>query len=144
MNNKFRLLKGHFKSQFLAELDLSIANYEAILKKDPRDKETWMNLGRAYHKKFQFEKAIESKLKAREISPSDPEVNFSLGCSFCAKGDSLAAIESYLEALKYKPDYADACDALAEQYQIIGAFGKADKWFGKAAEIRFRQAETKS
>lgn len=59
------------------------------------------------------------------MSPNDPEVKFSLGCSYCAKGDFSAATKSYLEALEFRPDYAEACEAIAEQYQIIGEEEKA-------------------
>jgi tetratricopeptide (TPR) repeat protein len=96
-----------------------------------------MNLGRAYDRAFQFEKALECKRKAAELSPNDPEVSYSLGCSFCSKGDFLSATKSFEEALKLKPDFLEACEAIAEQYQILGKPGKADEWLLKADRIRF-------
>jgi len=143
INNKIQFLKSYSKSQSLTEAEQLIANYETILKTDPKDKEKWMNLGRAYDKRFNFEKAIESKLAAKQLNPNDPEVHFSLGCSFCAKGDFLSAIESYREALRCKPDFAEACSSIGEQYVIIGDGEKADLWFGKAQEIRFRKGKMK-
>jgi protein O-GlcNAc transferase len=126
------------------EKDSSIAKYEEILKAAPNDKDALMSLGCLYHRKFQFEKAIESKLKAASISPNDPAVKFSLGCSYCAKGDFSAAIKSYSEALALKPDYVEACEGLAEQYQIMGQQGKAEKWLCKAEELKSASAKNMS
>jgi len=119
--------------------DISIAQYQAVLREKPNDKTIWMNLGGAYQKKFQFEKAVECKLMALNLSPNDPEVEFSLGCSYCAKGDFSAAIKSYIEALTFNPNYAEACEALADVYLIIGQEGKADVWLDKAEKIKFAQ-----
>jgi len=102
---------------------------------NPKDKDAWMNLARMYNRKFNFEKAIECELKAASISPNDPQVKFSLGCTYCAKGDISAAIESYKEALELNPNFAEACECIAEQYQIIGNEEKASEWFGKAEKI---------
>ena len=126
------------------EKDSSIAKYEEVLKAAPDDRDALMNLGCLYHRKFQFEKAIENKLKAAIISPNDPEVKFSLGCSYCAKGDFSAAIRSYSEALELKPDYLEACEGLAEQYQILGQQSKAEKWVNKVEELKFVTAKNRS
>jgi len=126
------------------ESDSSIAKYEEVLKAAPNDKDALMNLGCLYHKNFQFEKAIENKLKAANISPDDPEVKFSLGCSYCAKGDFSPAIKSYSEALALKPDYVEACEGLAEQYQILGQQSKAEKWLNKVEELKFATAKNRS
>ena len=142
LNDALQNLGGYSKRQFLYETDLSIAHYETILRTEPKDKDAWMNLGRLYDKKFMFEKAIESKLKASNICPYDSEIKFSIGCSFCGKGDFSAAIKSYMEALELRPDFAEACEAIGEQYQIIGKAEKAEEWFFKAQEIRFKQAKS--
>ena len=117
----------------------SIVKYEEILKRDPDDKDALMKLGCLYHKQFHFEKAIENKLKAASISPNDAEVIFSVGCSYCAKGDFPAAIKCYTKALELKPDYLEACEALAEQYQIIGQQVKAEDWIYKAGKLKYRE-----
>jgi protein O-GlcNAc transferase len=142
--NKIKTLLKNSKLKSAKEKDASIAKYEEILRAAPKDKDAWMNLGCLYHKKFQFEKAIESKLKAASIDPNDPAVKFSLGCSYCAKGDFSAAIESYSEALALKPDYVEACQGLAEQYQIMGQQGKAEKWLSKAEELKWATAKNMS
>jgi len=49
-----------------------------------------------------------------------------------------------LEALEFRPDYAEACECIAEQYQIIGQQEKAEEWFNKAQEIKFSQAKISS
>jgi protein O-GlcNAc transferase len=139
---KTLLQNSGFKSG--KENDSFVAKYEEVLKAAPNDKQALMNLGCLYHKKFQFEKAIENKLKAAIISPNDPEVKFSLGCSYCAKGDFSAAIRSYSEALELKPDYLEACEGLAEQYQILGQQSKAEKWVNKVEELKLVTAKNRS
>lgn len=137
LNALRKLFGSKLRSQ--SAIDDSIIQYEKILMKNPRDKEAWMNLARIYNRKFDFEKAIECKLKAANISPNDPQVKFSLGCSYCAKGDISAAIKSYSEALELNPNFAEACECIAEQYQIIGEEEKAEEWLGKAEEIKLSQ-----
>jgi protein O-GlcNAc transferase len=136
ITNRIKTLLESFKLQSAKEKDSSIAKYEEILKAAPSDKDVWMSLGCLYHRKFQFEKAIENKLKASSISPNDAELKFSLGCSYCAKVDFSAAIKSYSEALALKPDYVKACEGLAEQYQIIGQQARAEEWLSKAEELK--------
>jgi len=141
---RIKTLLENSKLKSANEKDSSVAKFEEILKSAPNDKHAWMNLGCLYHRKFQFEKAIENKLKAASIYPNDPEVKFSLGCSYCAKGDFSAAIKSYSEALALKPDYVEACEGLAEQYQIIGQLAKAEKWLSKAEELKCATAKNMS
>ncbi len=95
-----------------------------------------MYLGRLYHRRFQFQKAIECKRKALALTPEDPEIHYSLGCSYGACGETPQAIECFLEALKINPNYAEACEALADQYFIIGRDGKAEEFVSKANTIR--------
>ncbi len=118
---------------------LEINQFEEAVRVAPERKEAWMNLGRAYDRSFQFEKALKCKLKAAELSPDDAEVRYGLGCTFCAKGDFPAAIKSFEEALVLKPDFLEACEAIAEQFQIIGKYGKADEWLSKADRIRYKE-----
>lgn len=47
-----KTLLGCSKLYSLNETDLSIAQYETILRANPKDKDAWMNLGRTYQKKF--------------------------------------------------------------------------------------------
>ncbi len=115
---------------------LKINQFKEAVRVAPDRKEAWINLGRAYDRSFQFEEALKCKLKAAELSPDDPEVRYGLGCTFCAKGDFPAAIKSFEEALVLKPDFLEACEAIAEQFQIMGKYGKADEWLSRADKIR--------
>ena len=137
----FKAVLGFSKHGSPSETDSSLSQHELILRANPEDKDAWMNLARLFHKKFQFEKAVECKLRASDLSPNDPEVKFSLGCSFCAKGDFFEAIKCFLEAVKLRPDYAEACEGLADQYLIIGEEEKADEWLLKAREIKLAQTK---
>jgi tetratricopeptide (TPR) repeat protein len=118
------------------KIDLVIAKYQKILIENPRDKDSWMVLGCAFDKKFQFEKAIDCKTKALSIDQADSEVKFSIGCSYCAKGDICEAIRNYLDALELRPDFSEACEAISEQYQILGQQEKAEEWLLRAEKIR--------
>ncbi len=138
MLDKLKKLLGS-KGRLQTETDDLIIQYEKVLSKNQNDKEAWINLARAYNRKCDLEKVMECKLKASSIDPYDPQVRFSLGCSYCVKGYFSAAIQSYLEALEIDPNFAEACECIAEQYQILGEYGKAEEWLSKAAEIRLSQ-----
>ena len=141
---KFKGIFGSFKRGASTETDISIASYELILRTKPEDKDAWMAVALLFHNSFQFEKAIECKLKASDLSPNDPEVKFSLACSYSATGDFSAAIKSFLEALELRPDYAEACEGIADQYLITGEDGKAEEWLQKAHEIKLAKKSASS
>jgi tetratricopeptide (TPR) repeat protein len=127
---------GKPKSQAKIDADGLCAEYEAALEKNPLQKDLLMILGRLYHRKFQFKKAIEYKLKASNLSPEDPETKYSLGCSYSANGDYSEAIKCFFEALHFEPNYAEAYEALADQYYLLGKDGKADEYITRAQQIR--------
>jgi cytochrome c-type biogenesis protein CcmH/NrfG len=130
-------IRGLFDSEInKRQISDHIGQFEAIVKANPLDKEKWMILGRLYSNTFNFEKAIECKTKASGISPDDPEIKFSLGCSYCAKGDTPMAIKSYLQALKLRPNYQEVYECLAEQYLILGDEQTAEIWKARAKAIK--------
>ncbi len=115
-----------------------VAQYEESLAANPKQKDALMNLGRLYHRSFKFQKAIECKLKASKLDPTDPNVKFSLGCSYTAAGEIDNAIKSYSDALQLNPGLVEAWEALADQFFILGKEGKAQECLEKAEMIKFR------
>jgi len=52
----FKRLLGFSTTSFSNKTDISIAQYQTILREKPNDKTVWMSLASVYQKKFQFEK----------------------------------------------------------------------------------------
>ena len=66
------------------------------------------NLGNAYAKSGQYQKAIASFKEAIRTKPDYAEAHHNLGITCAILGRYEEAIASFKEAIRIKPDYADA------------------------------------
>ncbi len=76
------------------------------------------NLGNAYRSQKNWDEARKVLQRALEVSPQDPEANYSLGMVF-AQTDDTAKAEEYLQrALKSRPIYPEALNNLGVLYLV--------------------------
>jgi tetratricopeptide (TPR) repeat protein len=61
----------------------------------------------------------------KELNPLLAEQNISIGNFYLKRKNYAAAIQRYLDALEYKPDSVQACEALARAYEKNGDLSKA-------------------
>jgi Ca-activated chloride channel family protein len=90
--------------------DEALKNYTSAQREDPDLAEPYYNAGSAFHRKDDFEAAIaqtQQSLRAAEGELAE-QGHYNLGNNFFKLQDWEAAIEAYKDALRLKPDDADA------------------------------------
>ncbi len=85
----------------------------------------FMELSFAKHQEGNFEAAIEYMRIAQEISPHLDPPRQLLGLYYMDAGDTLAAVQHYLDVLKDRPNDFQAMYRLANVYERMGEYGKA-------------------
>jgi tetratricopeptide (TPR) repeat protein len=81
--------------------DEAVELYNRELSKNSEKKETWRDLAFAYYKKGEYENALDAITKADQ---KDALTHMCRGMILEAKGDYDPAIQSFSEALKFKPN----------------------------------------
>ena len=72
--------------------------WEANVKQFPTHRDSWYNLGLAYGRDDQFQRAIECLKKAVEIGPSDGQAWWYLGYTYRLSGDGGNSTRAYARA----------------------------------------------
>src|SRR5436190_11982579 len=100
------------------KLDQAVAEFQTALQHKPNHPEAHYYLGRAFYLKGDLEGAKTQYLEAARLDPKAP-VHNSLGVVYMKLGQTSAAIAEFKEALRMRPDDADAAENLrfAQQSQ---------------------------
>jgi tetratricopeptide (TPR) repeat protein len=88
--------------------DDAIAQWEAIVRRDPNLAEIHYNLGNAYMYQGKVESAIEALKRAVSIDPNLPEAYNKLGIICYKQGDSELAFACWKQALRINPNFEEA------------------------------------
>jgi len=72
--------------------------WEANVKQFPTHRDSWYNLGLAYARDEQFQRAIECLRKSVEIAPSDGQAWWYLGYTYRLHGDERNSRQAYAKA----------------------------------------------
>src|SRR5688572_15484605 len=126
---------GHLYKQKKVEPSKIVGAYEnatAVIKKD---KTLWSNLGMAYYRAQQVDKALEALMIACKLDPKDAEIRGNLGTIRRQKGDTAGAIVDLELAVKYKPDDPNYHNNLGVAYRVAKRNDDAIKSFKKAIEL---------
>jgi len=115
----------------LENWDEAIRQFERALKNPlyRTPARTYSNIGYAYYKKGDFDKAKTSLQDALIRNPVFPRAMYILGLIYRETGDSQSAIEEFKKAIGILPDYTDAHWELARAYFSAGKKAKALKHF---------------
>lgn len=107
-------MKGwvYYKQQ---QFDAAIEHYRQALGVNPKDEDGSINetLGELYWQKKMYKEAMECFKKALEHNPKSAESYYGLGLCYQDTNDYYLAMHNYTEALKIKPDYAEAINNIA-------------------------------
>jgi membrane associated rhomboid family serine protease len=82
-----------------------------------------------------FGQAIPGLKQAVERDPGSPQMRYLLGMAYVGAHQPDAAVPSFREALRLKPDYADAEEGLGMAYQAKGMSKESEEAFQKADEF---------
>ncbi len=97
-----------------ADLRGAIACFEEALALQPDFLEALENLAGMYCASAQFDKGIEKYNAALTLRPGDADTHFLIGRALIAVGNAPAAEDHWKEAVRLKPDHAEAHLGLAE------------------------------
>ncbi len=123
----------------------SISLWNNVLKNYQDIPTAYNNLGEAYLRKGDYEKAISNYNQALKINPNYRKANYffvNRGTAYHMKGDYEKAIADYQQALRINPKDADAYHNRGTVYLKQGKFEVAIADFNKALEINPKKAET--
>ncbi|MFW5876925.1 MAG: tetratricopeptide repeat protein [Myxococcota bacterium] len=108
--------------------DKAIAEYERLVKEDPRDVRTWLKIGDLYTRKGARKEACQTYLRVAQ--------------HYADQGFFLKAVAVYKQILKLDPSRLDVSVKLAEMYQqldmtseALGAFEHVAASLGRAGQV---------
>jgi tetratricopeptide (TPR) repeat protein len=81
-------------------MDLAIRDYDQAIKLNKNDSVTFINRGKAYNDKGEYDLAIADFDHAIEMNPKDANAFLNRGNAYRAKGDQDHATRDYEEARK--------------------------------------------
>jgi len=123
----------------------SLSLWNNVLKNYPDTPIAYNNLGEAYLRKGDYERAISNYNQALKTNPEFRRANYffvNRGTAYLMKGDYEKAIADYHEALKINPNDANAYHHRGTAYLSKGDPERSIADFNKALKINPRYAET--
>jgi len=93
----------------------------------PHEYAAWFNLGNAYVKSGQYNKAIESFKRALDINSNYSETWFKLGITYNTAGQYVESIDAFKKAVDIDSENISAWVNLGMNYYQVGKRSKAKK-----------------
>ena len=128
---------GLINTDNLAEAERELQEQEARVKTEEEKEllsKVWNNLGVAYARKREYERAVEAYRKALEHKPDVHEAWNNLGVAYAEKREYERAIEAYRKAVEHKPDDHEAWYNLGVAYAEKQEYERAIEAYTKALE----------
>ena len=91
-----------------------------------------MQMGVTYLEQRNLPSAMRELVKASELDPGNPEIDMALGLAYQARGDQGKAGEYFRDAIRKKPDYAEAHNNLGIVLSNLGRGEEAIREFEAA------------
>lgn len=110
--------------------------YRKLLREQPNNSRTYVNLGFILRSRGQIDEAVTCYRKALALNSYQADVYNDLGSALQAKGQIDEAIICYLKTLEIDPDHATALYNLGSAYQMKGLPEEAIASYRKAAGYR--------
>lgn len=113
----------------------AVAAFEKIVEADPTNANSQYNLGIAYERRDQYEKARERYEEAIKIKPDFGAAFLSIGNSFMTQKNFVDAITPLSKAVELLPQSYEAAYNLGACYSNSGNYAEAESAFKKAIAI---------
>ncbi len=114
----------------------AIVLYKKAIEIKPDKHEAYYNMGNAYGKLGEYQKAINAYQKAIEIKPDDNKAYYNMGNAYDELKEYQKAINAYQKAIEIKPDYDGAYNNMGVAYNKLKEYQKAINVYQKAIEIK--------
>ena len=111
-----------------------------LLQDSPVD---YVDRGRTYYDKEQFDDAIAAFNKAVKINPEDVDAYYYRGCTYFAKENLKKALKDYNTAIKLNPEYVNAYINRGYYYHLKSEYPRAIADYKKALELNPNSAAAK-
>ena len=115
--------------------------YRSILESQPKNLETYNNLGILLYSLGRFDEAETTYKKAIELKPDYAEAHNNLGVALKNLNRFKEAEIVYKKAIELKPDYAEAHSNLGNIHKELKQFKEAETAYKKAIELKPDYAE---
>jgi len=113
----------------------AVAAFEKVVEADPTNANSQYNLGLAYERRDQFEKARERYEEAIKVKPDFGAAFLAIGNSFMAQKNFTDAITPLTKAVELLPQSYEAAYNLGACYSNSGNYAEAESAFKKAIAI---------
>lgn len=113
----------------------AVVAFEKIVEADPANANSQYNLGLAYERRDQFEKAREHYEEAIKAKPDFGAAFLAIGNSFMAQKNFVDAITPLTKAVELLPQSYEAAYNLGACYSNSGNYAEAESAFKKAIAI---------
>ena len=107
-----------------------IAQLEKAQKLDPKIPHTWFNLGIAFKKQAEFDRALPQFQQMARLVPNDPATHYQLGALHKLGNDLAAAAREFERARELNPRLA------APHFQLYGIYRQSNRPEDAAAELQ--------
>lgn len=124
--------------RYLAHWRDTISLFEHMVKVTPNAASPLNNLGMAYAKQGDYEKAIESFKKALAVKPDDMDAHFGLGKVYSEQGKEDEAMFYYNKVLNSKPKESMIYNNLAVMLVNQGRIDEAIAMYRRGIEAKLR------
>lgn len=98
-----------------------------LVRRDPRDAESWILLGRINGKLDLSDESVKCFKKGATLGPRQAEIHFQQGVEYQNRGNLSAAADYYRVALCLKPDMAPAANNLGFVLKTLGNLDEAEQ-----------------
>jgi tetratricopeptide (TPR) repeat protein len=102
------------------KLELAVQQYQWVVSKDPNSVGALASLGNTYRLKGDFNNALVSYQKARELAPNDARILFQIASLDTASGQHAAAVANLRKQLAIDPENIIALNNLAYELAELG------------------------
>jgi Flp pilus assembly protein TadD len=131
---KERAIKAGDTAEKDKYLDMAISEFSKAVSIHPSYGDAYNQMGAAYSRKNNYQKALENYMVALKYSPQKAEIHNNLGAVYFYSKEYEKALEVYLTAVKYSPRFADAHRNVGSTYAMLGRLDEAIQAFQRGLE----------
>jgi tetratricopeptide (TPR) repeat protein len=125
----------------LNQYELAIQFYKRVIKLDPENFESWLDLSALFSANFQNTEALYFATQALSLNPTDPRGHLNLGCALSVMGRVDDAHYCFETVLKMSPDNVSALTNIAVVQEKRGEIDEALASLDKALSLSQKGSE---